>query len=149
MSASASEIVAACLQDYHRAVLCGTRSFGKGTVQRIISVRNDSVLKLTTATYWRPSNKNIHRHPGATEADEWGVMPDKGFLVKMSDKETEEWLKNRSARDVVRRARPPVAADQAQPAAAPALDPQLQRAVDYLEHKPAESAPLPTKKAAA
>ena len=151
MSASASEIVAACLQDYHRAVICGTRSFGKGTVQRIIPVTgNNSVLKLTTATFWRPSNKNIHRHKDAKETDEWGVLPDKGFAVKMSEKETEDWLKNRSARNVVHRARPPVAAtDPPQHEAAPPIDPQLQRALDYLEHKPAEASPPAEKKAAA
>ena len=103
-SASASEIVSACLQDYQRAVICGTRSFGKGTVQRIISVKGNGVLKLTTATFWRPNNKNIHRHKDAKDTDEWGVMPDKGFVVKMSEKETEDWLKNRQARA---RCRPP------------------------------------------
>ena len=120
-------------------------------MQRIIPVRgNNSVLKLTTATYWRPSNKNIHRHKDAKETDEWGVMPDKDFAVKMSEKETEEWLKNRGARDVVHPARPPVAAtDPPQPEAEPAIDPQLKRALDYLEHKPADAASPNTKKAAA
>jgi len=149
-SASASEIVSACLQDYQRAVICGTRSFGKGTVQRIIPVKGSSILKLTTATYWRPNNKNIHRHKDAKDSDEWGVMPDKGFVVKMSEKETEDWLKNRAARDVVHRSQPPAAAtEHPRPEAPPAIDPQLQRALDYLEHKPAEAAPPTEKKAAA
>jgi carboxyl-terminal processing protease len=105
---------------------------------------------LTTATYWRPSNKNIHRHKDAKDMDEWGVMPDKGFVVKMSEKETEEWLKSRAARDVVHRSQPPTAAtDHPQPEAPPSVDPQLQRALDYLEHKPDEAAPLAAKKAAA
>ena len=47
-------------------------------------------LKLTTASYHRPSGKNIHRFPKATEKDEWGVMPDEGFEVKFTDKETEK-----------------------------------------------------------
>ncbi len=149
-SASASEIVSACLQDYHRAVICGTRSFGKGTVQRIISVKGNGVLKLTTATFWRPSNKNIHRHKDSKDTDEWGVTPDKGFVVKMSEKETEDWLKDRAARDVVHRSQPPVAAtEHPRPETTPAIDPQLQRALDYLEHKPAEAAPAAEKKAAA
>ncbi|HID78100.1 MAG TPA: S41 family peptidase, partial [Planctomycetaceae bacterium] len=55
LSASASEIVAACLQDHRRAAVVGQRSFGKGTVQEIIRLeRPDGVLKLTTASYWRP-----------------------------------------------------------------------------------------------
>ncbi len=64
-SASASEIVAACLQDHHRAVIVGERSWGKGSVQNVIELENGtSALKLTTASYHRPSGKNIHRFPG-------------------------------------------------------------------------------------
>jgi carboxyl-terminal processing protease len=150
-SASASEIVAACLQDYHRAVICGQRSFGKGTVQRIIPVNgNNSVLKLTTATYWRPSNKNIHRYKDAKDTDEWGVVPDKGFAVKMSEKQTEDWLMSRAARDIVHRARPPVAKlDRPRPDAPAAIDPQLQRALDYLDSNKSDEASPRAKKAAA
>jgi carboxyl-terminal processing protease len=78
-SASASEIVAAALQDHGRAVLIGERSYGKGSVQNVIGLgggdKSAAALKLTTATYWRPSNKNIHRAPDAKPTDEWGVMP--------------------------------------------------------------------------
>ncbi len=64
-SASASEIVAACFQDHRRAVIVGQRSYGKGTVQRLMRVESGrSLLKLTSATYWRPSGVNIHRMPG-------------------------------------------------------------------------------------
>ena len=81
-SASASEIVAAALQDHDRAVIIGERSYGKGSVQNIIEMENDtSALKLTTASYWRPSGKNIHRFPDSKESDEWGVKPDPGFEV--------------------------------------------------------------------
>jgi hypothetical protein len=77
------------------------------------------------------------------------VLPDKGFAIKLSETETNEWHKNRAARDVVHRARPPVAGDHPPPEPVPAIDPQLQRALDHLEHKPAEAAPAAEKKAAA
>jgi C-terminal peptidase prc len=85
-SASASEIVSACLQDHNRAIIVGERSYGKGSVQNIQPFAGGE-LKLTTARYWRPSNKNIHREPTMKEADEWGVMPDKGYVLKLSRKE--------------------------------------------------------------
>src|SRR5262249_2494078 len=71
-SASASEIVSACLQDHDRAVIVGERTYGKGSVQNVIEMKEGSetaALKLTTASYWRPSGKNIHRFPDAKESD--------------------------------------------------------------------------------
>ena len=69
--------MAACLQDHHRAVIVGERSWGKGSVQNVIELeRGTSALKLTTASYHRPSGKNIHRFPGMSEKTKWGVMPD-------------------------------------------------------------------------
>ena len=101
-SASASEIVAACLQDYGRAAIVGERSYGKGTVQQLIGVESGrSLLKLTTATYWRPSGKNIHRMPGDDAAGEWGVTPDHELTVTQSEHELEEWQRYRLLRDVV------------------------------------------------
>ncbi|MEO1525524.1 MAG: S41 family peptidase [Planctomycetota bacterium] len=83
-SASASEIVAACLQDNDRATVVGMRSFGKGTVQEIIPLEyGKRALRLTIAKYYRPNNENIHRGPDATEDDQWGVTPDEGFTVPM------------------------------------------------------------------
>ena len=83
-SASASEIVAACLQDHQRAAIVGSRSYGKGTVQNVLLLEyGRSALKLTTARYYRPSGKDLHRNPEATEEDAWGVVPDPGLAVEV------------------------------------------------------------------
>jgi carboxyl-terminal processing protease len=66
-SASASEIVAGALRDDHRAVLLGTRSFGKGSVQTIIPIPGNGALRLTTARYYTPSGRSIQAE---------GIMPD-------------------------------------------------------------------------
>lgn len=58
-SASASEITAGALQDYKRAIIMGTRSFGKGSVQTVIPIGNNNALKLTTALYYTPAGREI------------------------------------------------------------------------------------------
>jgi carboxyl-terminal processing protease len=66
-SASASEIVAGALQDHHRAVIMGSRTFGKGSVQTIIPVSDTAAVKLTTARYYTPSGRSIQAE---------GIAPD-------------------------------------------------------------------------
>jgi carboxyl-terminal processing protease len=99
-TASAAEILSACLQDHHRAVVVGHRSFGKGSVQNIFDLDDgNSVLKLTVASYYRPSGKNIHRFKNAKKTDEWGVSPDDGMTVDLSPQEYRAWAEARHARD--------------------------------------------------
>jgi carboxyl-terminal processing protease len=100
-SASASEIVAAALQDHKRAVVMGERSFGKGSVQTLIPMEGGkAALKLTTAKYMRPSGKNIHRFPESKDEDDWGVRPDIEIPLTRTERE-EYWLARRD-RDIVR-----------------------------------------------
>jgi carboxyl-terminal processing protease len=75
-SASAAEIVTGCLQDLHRAVILGEKTFGKGSVQSIFPFDDGSALKLTTAKYYTPSHRVIHQH---------GITPD--IYVPMTDEE--------------------------------------------------------------
>lgn len=121
-SASASEILSACLQDHERAKIIGERTWGKGSVQNVIELENGaSALKLTTQSYHRPSGKNIHRFPEAKETDEWGVMPDD--KVEFSSKQLREYLDYRRERDVIGENGPPKSEFQ---------DTQLSKALEYL-----------------
>jgi carboxyl-terminal processing protease len=61
-SASGSELTAAALQDLKRAILVGTTSFGKGSVQTILPMKNGAALRLTTAKYYTPAHRTIHEH---------------------------------------------------------------------------------------
>ena len=99
-SASASEILSAALQDNNRAVIVGERTFGKGSVQTVLRLESGrSLLKLTTASYFRPSGVNIHRAEGMKPEEDWGVKPDEGHEHIMSKDEWRNWLTAREAVD--------------------------------------------------
>ncbi|MBA2117872.1 S41 family peptidase [Bremerella alba] len=99
-SASASEILSACLQDHDRATIVGERSWGKGSVQNIVELEEGkSALKLTTAGYQRPSGEKIHRFEGDTDSDKWGVSPDEGQDVKLSREQKVAYHTYRRMRD--------------------------------------------------
>ncbi len=96
-SASASEIVAGALKDNRRAIIIGKKSFGKGSVQTVISLTDGSAIALTTALYYSPAGVNIHKK---------GIEPDiEVELPRLNDKEREEAAKNMQAEEEILRKR--------------------------------------------
>jgi len=130
-SASASEIVAGALQDHRRAILLGTRSFGKGSVQTIIPMGNQGAIRLTTARYYTPSGRSIQAQ---------GIDPD--IVVEPARLEKVDQPRARRESDLrgaLRNDQQPGQGQQQpgqggeQPAAAEGADDyQLQRAFDLL-----------------
>jgi carboxyl-terminal processing protease len=96
-SASASEIVSGAIQDHHRGLIIGERSFGKFSVQNLIRlVHSEAHLKLTTARYYLPSGRSLHREE---DAKEWGVAPD--IEVSLVPKEQSKIIFMRRDADVI------------------------------------------------
>jgi carboxyl-terminal processing protease len=123
-SASGSEIVAAALQDYKRAIIVGTKSFGKGSVQTIVPLSDGSALRLTTSKYFTPLNKEIHGK---------GVMPDivvEEGKIEIAAKEDLTQEKPQDAFEEIEKKEKPAKDDKTQEYKA---DNQLMRAVDILK----------------
>jgi len=89
-SASASEIVSGALQDHRRAIVVGTKSFGKGSVQTLIPLKGDGAMRLTTARYYTPSGRSIQA---------LGVMPDIVVNQPIVEPLTEEEQEARDAEE--------------------------------------------------
>ncbi len=123
-SASASEIVSGALKDNDRAIVIGTRSFGKGSVQQVRMLEsNQGAIKVTNALYYLPSGRNIHRKEGG---EVWGVDPSDGYYVPMTSEQVIAMLKlwrDPTARDKVPAQITPeyIEKDQADPQLAAAL----------------------------
>ena len=85
-SASASEIVSGALQDHHRALILGTRSFGKGSVQTVMPIDDDGALRLTTARYYTPSGRSIQ---GLGITPDITVKEEHGEVDNLPDREAD------------------------------------------------------------
>ena len=129
-TASASEIVAGALQDQGRAVILGTQTFGKGSVQTIIELEDGSGLKLTVARYYTPKNRSIQERgitPDVVVAD---VAPPRLDEPQLTERDLKRHLKN----DAPAPSAPAAPTVQPVPAVAKAgEDFQLRTALDYLK----------------
>jgi C-terminal peptidase prc len=140
-SASGSEIVSACLQDQGRARIVGERSYGKGSVQDITQFEGGE-LKMTIATFWRPSDKNLNKSSTkGTEDEDWGVRPDKGYLVELSRKEREDLAEHQRNAEII------YPAGKGPKEKTEFKDVQLEKALEYLRGQIKTAAQLPAKKA--
>jgi len=95
-SASASEIVSGALQDHHRAIIMGTPTFGKGSVQSILPLDNTTALKLTTARYFTPSGRSIQAEGIVPDVllDSVKVMPVKDDVERIKERDLSGHLEN-------------------------------------------------------
>ncbi|MBN2561028.1 MAG: S41 family peptidase [Phycisphaerae bacterium] len=145
-TASAAEMVSGALRDHGRAALVGERSYGKGCVQKVVELQHGGgAIQLTTAYYYLPSGRCIHRTPEAVRTGQWGVEPT--LPVSLTDQQRACWLAARreTTRELVPgSASQPTTTSQAadedaeRRATARALldaDLQLRKAVEYLRKR--------------
>lgn len=100
-SASAAEVLAGALSENGRAVVVGTRTFGKGLVQTVRTLPNSggAQLKITEQAYYLPSGRSLHRKGDSAE---WGVDPTDGFYLPITDQEVIDLFTVRREQDIIR-----------------------------------------------
>jgi carboxyl-terminal processing protease len=150
-SASASEIVAGALQDHKRATIMGTQTFGKGSVQTIMPLGNNTAIKLTTARYYTPSGRSIQAK-GITPdvlVDEPGFSP----VARLREADLQRHLQNGQEKDEAKKAQPAAARPGAPTPATPITEPpkpielgskddfQLLQALAFLKGEPVKNSP--------
>lgn len=130
-SASASEIVSACIQDHERGIVMGERSFGKGSVQQIRQLDlggHPGAIKITMAAFYGPSGKNLNRFPNSKEEDDWGVKPAPENVIKLSPTERGELEESITKNEIIpRRDNPKMETKKT------FIDRQLEAAMDKLK----------------
>jgi C-terminal peptidase prc len=126
-SASAAEIVSAALRDHGRAVVCGERTYGKGSVQNVEDfLPTGGQIKLTTARYFPPKGENIDKlATSGKPTEEWGVKPNEGLEVKLTREQLSDLADYFREREVIK---PQKEVKKVQ-------DVQLDKAVEYLRSK--------------
>jgi C-terminal processing protease CtpA/Prc len=126
------------LQDHKRARILGERSYGKGSVQHILPF-DGGQIKLTTATFWRPSKKNLNKSSTSGKDDEvWGVTPDE--VIKLAAKERNDLEDHLRATEVIHPKNKPAAVKEFK-------DKQLDDALKYLRGQIKMASRVPEKKA--
>jgi carboxyl-terminal processing protease len=132
-SASASEIVSGSLLDNHRALVIGTRTYGKGSVQELIPLEGGGELKMTVAYYYLPSGRLVHRKKDATD---WGVEPQ--IVVPMDEQGEKLLVQDHYEQELFHRplskqtTRPTIGATEPAAPTTQAVDPQLEAAISTM-----------------
>lgn len=133
-TASAAELVAGVLRDRGRALVLGTRTFGKGSVQQIVKFDDGGALRVTSAYYYLPNGQMIHKRPGQKS---WGIDPDDGYYLPLTKAQADALQKSQMDRFVLGHGKEPAAPGRLTPKVIEErfADPQLAAAARTLVAK--------------